>query len=104
MTESEVDMIIARFASAARICRAAGFTGVQVHAAHGYLLSSFLSPNANAIRDPVSPFLIASLLSPVPVGYSSPIVSSFVFSRLICFSSAWLCACIWRRRDSAALR
>ncbi|MEY4270043.1 MAG: hypothetical protein RLZZ58_1259 [Pseudomonadota bacterium] len=48
---AEIDGLVARFARAARVCRDAGFTGVQVHAAHGYLLSSFLSPRANVRTD-----------------------------------------------------
>jgi len=51
MTEVEIGTVIQRFAAAARICKAAGFTGVQIHAAHGYLLSSFLSPQANRRTD-----------------------------------------------------
>lgn len=51
MTEAEIQTVIARFAVAAAAVKDAGFTGVQVHAAHGYLLSSFLSPRANQRQD-----------------------------------------------------
>lgn len=50
LTEEEILNIIARFGTAARVCKEAGFTGVQIHAAHGYLISQFLSPRAN-LRD-----------------------------------------------------
>jgi 2,4-dienoyl-CoA reductase-like NADH-dependent reductase (Old Yellow Enzyme family) len=47
MTSGEVDDVVERFARVAAQARAAGFTGIQVHAAHGYLLSQFLSPLVN---------------------------------------------------------
>lgn len=47
----EVAALPARFAAAAVVCKEAGFTGVQLHSAHGYLLSSFLNPNANQRTD-----------------------------------------------------
>lgn len=51
MPAGEVERLPRRFAEAAREAVAAGFDGVQVHAAHGYLLSSFLSPIANRRTD-----------------------------------------------------
>lgn len=51
MTEAEIYEQINRFAQTARLAIEAGFDGVQVHAAHGYLLSQFLSPLANVRTD-----------------------------------------------------
>jgi 2,4-dienoyl-CoA reductase-like NADH-dependent reductase (Old Yellow Enzyme family) len=51
MTEAEIEDAIARFAHVAAMSRATGFTGIQVHAAHGYLISQFLSPLANRRDD-----------------------------------------------------
>lgn len=51
MTEAQIDNVIERFARAAVIARECGFTGVQLHAAHGYLVSQFLSPLSNHRRD-----------------------------------------------------
>ncbi len=50
LTIAEIEEIVRRFGICAAAVKAAGFTGVQVHAAHGYLLSEFLSPRSN-LRD-----------------------------------------------------
>lgn len=51
LTEDEIQTIIQRFANTASLAEQAGFTGVQIHAAHGYLLSQFLSPLVNQRQD-----------------------------------------------------
>lgn len=51
MTEDEILDVIARFAHAATLARETGFSGVQIHSAHGYLLSEFLSPDVNQRTD-----------------------------------------------------
>eukprot|EP01123_Difflugia_compressa_P003191 TRINITY_DN1407_c0_g1_i2.p1 TRINITY_DN1407_c0_g1~~TRINITY_DN1407_c0_g1_i2.p1 ORF type:complete len:440 (+),score=44.65 TRINITY_DN1407_c0_g1_i2:97-1416(+) len=48
---TEIKEIIQRFANTARILKKAGFSGVQIHSAHGYLLSQFLSPLSNKRTD-----------------------------------------------------
>ncbi|AYA69257.1 NADH:flavin oxidoreductase/NADH oxidase family protein [Acinetobacter sp. WCHA55] len=51
LREDEILDIIQRFASSAAICEKAGFEGVQLHGAHGYLISQFLSPLTNKRQD-----------------------------------------------------
>ncbi|MBL8035287.1 MAG: NADH:flavin oxidoreductase/NADH oxidase family protein [Leptospiraceae bacterium] len=51
LSETEIHDIIAKFGRTAALCKEAGFDGVQIHGAHGYLVSEFLSPLANVRTD-----------------------------------------------------
>lgn len=51
MTQEVIEDVIRRFARTAQLGEQAGFTGVEIHAAHGYLLSQFLSPLSNQRTD-----------------------------------------------------
>lgn len=51
LESDEIDGIVAGFGTAASLCEQAGLDGVQVHAAHGYLLAQFLSPHVNRRTD-----------------------------------------------------
>jgi 2,4-dienoyl-CoA reductase-like NADH-dependent reductase (Old Yellow Enzyme family) len=51
MTAAECEDVVARFARTARIAAKAGFDGIEIHAAHGYLLAQFLSARSNTRTD-----------------------------------------------------
>lgn len=51
MTKEEVEITIDEFAEAAKRCYKAGFDGIEVHAAHGYLISQFMSRSINKRED-----------------------------------------------------
>ena len=51
LTQVEIEDLIQRYANTAEIAKKAGFTGVQLHGAHGYLISQFLSPHHNRRTD-----------------------------------------------------
>lgn len=51
LRDDEIEHIIATFATSAAILVEAGFTGIEIHAAHGYLISQFLSPTSNIRSD-----------------------------------------------------
>lgn len=51
MSNDEIEDVITRFATTAGLAKKAGFSGVQVHCAHGYLISQFLNPLVNKRTD-----------------------------------------------------
>jgi 2,4-dienoyl-CoA reductase-like NADH-dependent reductase (Old Yellow Enzyme family) len=51
MTKDEIKAVITDFGKAAKRCKEAGADGVQIHGAHGYLISQFLSPHFNKRSD-----------------------------------------------------
>ncbi|UPW20558.1 NADH:flavin oxidoreductase/NADH oxidase family protein [Agarivorans sp. TSD2052] len=51
LTETGIYEIISQFATSAKLAKQAGFTGVQIHGAHGYLVSQFLSSRHNQRND-----------------------------------------------------
>jgi len=51
LTEGEIEDLIQRFGRSAKLAQSAGFSGVQIHGAHGYLVSQFLSPHHNRRDD-----------------------------------------------------
>ncbi len=67
ITRAEMDQVVADFVAAARRGVEAGFDLVEVHAAHGYLLSSFLSPLANRRTDEYGGSLANRLRFPLEI-------------------------------------
>lgn len=51
LTDAEIETIIERFATSAKLAKEVGFNGVQIHSAHGYLVNQFLSPHHNQRQD-----------------------------------------------------
>ena len=51
ITEAQIEEVIARFTDTAKRAEEAGFDGVELHGAHGYLISQFLSPLSNQRTD-----------------------------------------------------
>lgn len=51
LTDAEIHALVAKYTHTAALCKEAGFDGVQIHGAHGYLVSQFLSPLANRRSD-----------------------------------------------------
>lgn len=67
LTEAEMPQIAVAFATAARRALDAGFDGVEIHGAHGYLLHSFMSPYSNRRNDAYGGDLAGRMRLPVEV-------------------------------------
>lgn len=51
LEQEDIDLAVLQFGNAARRAKVAGFDGIEIHAGHGYLLSSFISPSSNTRTD-----------------------------------------------------
>jgi 2,4-dienoyl-CoA reductase-like NADH-dependent reductase (Old Yellow Enzyme family)/thioredoxin reductase len=51
LSRDEIDELVKAFGDAAHRCQQAGFDFIEIHAAHGYLINQFMSPNANRRSD-----------------------------------------------------
>lgn len=58
LSQSEIKLIVQQFADAAVRAKAAGYDGVEIHSAHGYLLNQFYSPLTNQRLDEYGPSCI----------------------------------------------
>ncbi|BCS26389.1 NADH:flavin oxidoreductase/NADH oxidase family protein [Aspergillus puulaauensis] len=51
MTQADIDLVTRQFVDTARLMADAGFSGIQLHGAHGYLIDQFLNPKSNIRTD-----------------------------------------------------
>ena len=82
LTETEIEELIQRYGRTAAIAKKAGFTGVQIHGAHGYLVSQFLSGHHNQRQDRwgVTPKTAAGLSLRFFVKYGRRLVNPFLLA------------------------
>ncbi|KAF7325583.1 hypothetical protein MKEN_00407900 [Mycena kentingensis (nom. inval.)] len=81
MSLRDIDTVVDAFVHGARVAAAAGFDGVELHAAHGYLLAQFMSPKSNRRTDAYSCdslLLLLLLLSRVAHGIRRAVPADFV--------------------------
>ena len=82
MTVSDIQRIVKQFVHAASMASKTGFAGVQIHAAHGYLLTQFLSEDTNTRTDEYggSPENRARIIVDIIKGIREVVPSSFCVS------------------------
>ncbi|KAL4918134.1 hypothetical protein BDW62DRAFT_181891 [Aspergillus aurantiobrunneus] len=51
MTQADIDIVTRQFVDTARLMADAGFSGIELHGAHGYLIDQFLNPKSNIRTD-----------------------------------------------------
>ena len=56
MTLEDIQEVIEGFVQGARVAKAAGFEGIQIHASHGYLIAQWLSPNVSDLLGVARPY------------------------------------------------
>lgn len=67
LTVPEIDNLVKQFAQAARRVRESGFDGLEIHGAHGYLISEFMSPYSNKRHDDYGGNLTARMKFPLEI-------------------------------------
>ena len=67
MTEKQMSKVLEQFISSTKMANRAGFDMVELHAAHGYLLSSFISPKSNNRKDKYGGSLVNRMRYPLKV-------------------------------------
>lgn len=67
MDQADIDLVVEQFGAAARRAVQAGFDAIEIHAGHGYLLSSFISPVTNKRQDAYGGSLEARMKLPLDV-------------------------------------
>ena len=70
MTEKEMQKVLKQFISSVRMANRAGFDMIELHAAHGYLISSFISPKSNIRKDKYGGTLENSMRYPLELAKS----------------------------------
>ncbi|KAJ7067686.1 hypothetical protein B0H15DRAFT_871985 [Mycena belliarum] len=80
MSSADIDDVVEAFVRGAKLAAQTGFDGVELHAAHGYLLAQFMSPKANARTDEYScsPSNALRLLSRIVFETRAVVPSDFI--------------------------
>lgn len=82
MNDNDIEAVIEKFLHGTRVAHAAGFAGIQLHAAHGFLLSQYLSPLTNSRTDQYGGdtsrrmFLLTRLIKGIRAEFPAPFVVS----------------------------
>ncbi|KAF5320851.1 hypothetical protein D9619_000268 [Psilocybe cf. subviscida] len=80
MTTSDISTVIGRFITGAVLAYRAGFDGVQLHAAHGYLLAQFMSPKSNTRKDAYSVDKALDLIKTISKGIRDATAPDFIIA------------------------
>lgn len=82
MDVEEIETLISAFLHGTRVAHAAGFAGIQLHAAHGFLLSQYLNPLTNSRTDAYGGstegrlYILKRLITAIRAEFSAPFIVS----------------------------